>query len=144
MLIRDILRGKGSFVATIQPDATIGELLTQLAEHNIGALVVSVNGAAVSGIVSERDVVRALQTAGGDLLTATVAMIMTKDVTVTRPADSVESVMRMMTERRIRHVPVVTDGRLEGIISIGDVVKSRINELETEREHLIGYISSGG
>jgi CBS domain-containing protein len=142
MLISDVLRRKGDFVATIPPDKDVAALLRALAEHNIGALVVSADGATVAGIVSERDVVRAMHTVGDAVLASPVSDIMTADVTVAGPGDSVDNVMRMMTERRIRHVPVVSDGRLVGIISIGDVVKSRIDELEAEREHLIDYISS--
>jgi CBS domain-containing protein len=144
MLIRDVLRRKGDFVATVPPDTDVAALLRALAEHNIGAVVVSANGTTVAGIVSERDVVRAMRTVGAAILASPVSDIMTADVTVAGPGDPVDNVMRMMTERRIRHVPVVSDGRLVGIISIGDVVKSRIDELETEREHLIGYISSSG
>ncbi len=142
MLIRDVLRRKGDFVATVPPDTDVAALLRALAEHNIGALVVSTDGAAVTGIVSERDVVRAMDGVGTAVLSSPVSDIMTADVTVAGPRDSVDNVMRLMTERRIRHVPVVSDGRLIGIISIGDVVKSRIDELEAERDHLIDYISS--
>lgn len=144
MLIRDVLRRKGSFVATVPPETTVARLLTALAEHNVGALVVSSDGVTVDGIASERDVVRALCTHGPELFGAPVTEIMTSDVTVAAPSDSVERLMRLMTEQRIRHVPVLEGGRLSGIISIGDVVKSRIDELEVERESLIGYIRSGG
>jgi CBS domain-containing protein len=142
MLISDLLRRKGDFVATVPPDTDVAVLLRELAEHNVGALVVSTDGATVAGIVSERDVVRAMHSVGAAILASPVSDIMTVDVTVAGPSDPVDTLMPMMTERRIRHVPVVSDGRLVGIISIGDVVKSRIDELETEREHLIDYISS--
>lgn len=144
MFVRDVLRRKGDAVVTVPPETTVGHLLATLAEHNVGALVVSADGVRLDGIVSERDVVRALHTHGAALFDAPVAEIMTVEVTVARPQDSVESLMRLMTERRIRHVPVVVDGSLAGIVSIGDVVKSRIDQLETERENLIGYIRSGG
>lgn len=144
MLIRDVLRRKGDFVATVPPDTTVGELLARLGEHNVGALVVSDDRQTVAGIVSERDVARAMQTGGARLLDVAVREIMTVDVTVAEPGDTVERLMRVMTENRIRHVPVLAGGRLAGIISIGDVVKSRMDELETERENLIGYIRSGG
>lgn len=144
MLIRDVLRRKGDFVATVPPDTTVGELLARLGEHNVGALVVSDDRQTVAGIVSERDVARAMQTGGARLLDVAVREIMTVDVTVAEPGDTVERLMRVMTENRIRHVPVLEGGRLAGIISIGDVVKSRMDELETERENLIGYIRSGG
>lgn len=144
MLIRDVLRRKGDFVVTVPPDTPVSQLLTKLAEHNVGALVISADGRAVDGIVSERDVVRAMPARGATTLQAPVSEIMTADVTVVSPTDTVEGLMGLMTEHRIRHVPVVSDGSLVGIISIGDVVKSRMDQLEAERESLIGYISSGG
>jgi CBS domain-containing protein len=144
MLIRDVLRRKGDFVVTVPPDTPVSELLAKLAEHNVGALVISSDGHAVDGIVSERDVVRAMPARGAAALDEPVSAIMTVDVAVVAPSDTVEGLMRLMTEHRIRHVPVVSDGRLVGIISIGDVVKTRMDQLEAERESLIGYISSGG
>lgn len=143
MLVSDLIKRKGSAVTTAPPETTVATLLDLLAEHRIGAVVVSADGG-VDGIVSERDVVRALRTAGPALLDAPISTVMTADVVVTGPGDTVEDMMRVMTERRIRHVPVVTeDGRTAGIISIGDVVKSRIDELEADRDQLIGYIQSG-
>jgi CBS domain-containing protein len=142
VLVRDLIKRKGSAVTSAPPDTTVATLLDLLAEHRIGAVVVSADGG-VDGIVSERDVVRALRTAGAALLDAPISSVMTADVVVTAPGDTVEDLMRLMTERRIRHVPVVTDGgRMAGIISIGDVVKSRIDELEADRDQLIGYIHS--
>lgn len=143
MLVSDLIKRKGSAVTKASPETTVATLLDLLAEHRIGAVVVSADGG-VDGIVSERDVVRALRTAGAALLDAPISTVMTSDVVVTGPSDTVEDMMRLMTDRRIRHVPVVTqDGRLGGIISIGDVVKSRIDELEADRDQLIGYIQSG-
>ena len=143
MLVSDLIKRKGSVVTKASPETTVAALLDLLAEHRIGAVVVSADGG-VDGIVSERDVVRALRTAGAALLDAPISTVMTSDVVVTDPGDTVEDMMRLMTDRRIRHVPVVTqDGRLAGIISIGDVVKSRIDELEADRDQLIGYIQSG-
>ncbi len=143
MLVSDLIKRKGSAVTKASPETTVATLLDLLAEHRIGAVVVSADGG-VDGIVSERDVVRALRTAGAALLDAPISTVMTSDVVVTGPGDTVEDMMRLMTDRRIRHVPVVTqDGRLGGIISIGDVVKSRIDELEADRDQLIGYIQSG-
>ena len=143
MLVSDLIKRKGSVVTKASPETTVAALLDLLAEHRIGAVVVSADGG-VDGIVSERDVVRALRTAGAALLDAPISTVMTSDVVVTGPGDTVEDMMRLMTDRRIRHVPVVTqDGRLTGIISIGDVVKSRIDELEADRDQLIGYIQSG-
>jgi CBS domain-containing protein len=143
VLVSDLIRRKGSAVTSAPPETTVAALLDLLAEHRIGAVVVSA-GDGVDGIVSERDVVRALRTAGAALLDAPISTVMTSDVVVSAPGDTVEDMMRLMTERRIRHVPVVTDGgRMAGIISIGDVVKSRIDELEADRDQLIGYIQSG-
>jgi CBS domain-containing protein len=143
VLVSDLIKRKGSAVTKASPETTVATLLDLLAEHRIGAVVVSADGG-VDGIVSERDVVRALRTAGAALLDAPISTVMTSDVVVTGPGDTVEDMMRLMTDRRIRHVPVVTqDGRLAGIISIGDVVKSRIDELEADRDQLIGYIQSG-
>ncbi|MFG2019799.1 CBS domain-containing protein [Actinomadura geliboluensis] len=142
MRIRDILRRKGDAVATVRPDATVRHLLAVLAEHNIGAVVVSPDGTSISGIVSERDVVRRLHDRGAALLDRPVTEIMTAEVRSCGPGDKVEDLRRTMTEHRFRHVPVVEDGRLTGIVSIGDVVKSAIDELENEREHLVGYIQN--
>jgi CBS domain-containing protein len=142
MRIADILRHKGQSVITVRPDATVREVLAELAEHNIGALVVSADSATIAGIVSERDVVRQLHERGVGLLDQAVTTIMTADVHTCGPDAKIEDLRQTMTERRIRHLPVVENGRLKGIVSIGDVVKSAIDELETEREHLVGYIQS--
>ena len=140
MRINDVLRGKPrQDVVTINPDATVRELIGMLAEHNVGALIVSVDGTAVDGIVSERDVVRHLLDSE-DVLAATVSSIMTSSVRTCEGTTLVDELMQVMTEHRVRHVPVLTDGRLTGIISIGDVVKSRIGELEFERDQLDNYL----
>jgi CBS domain-containing protein len=144
VLVSDLIRRKGSSVASAPPDTTVAALLDLLAERGIGAVVVSADGGRVTGIVSERDVVRALRRDGPALLDAPIADLMTADVVVAAPGDTVEDLMRLMTDRRIRHVPVVAGGRMAGIISIGDVVKSRIDELEADRAQLIGYIQSSG
>jgi CBS domain-containing protein len=142
MLIVTVLRAKGDLVATIPPTATVRDLLGLLAEQRIGAAVVTSDDAIV-GIVSERDVVRRLADDAGGLLDRQVAEIMTVDVVTCSKETSVEDLARTMTERRIRHVPVVdADGALVGIVSIGDVVKSRISELEGERDDLVGYIGA--
>ena len=141
MRISEILRTKGGDVATIEPDAKVRQLLALLAEHNIGAVVVSTNGTTIEGIASERDVVRRLNERGAGLLDAPVSSIMTATVRTCAPGDNVEDLRATMTEHRIRHVPVVRDEELVGIVSIGDVVKSAISELETEREQLVDYIS---
>jgi CBS domain-containing protein len=141
MRISDILRVKGDEVVTVTPDADVTALLAVLAEHKIGAVVVSADGRRVDGIVSERDVVRALAARGVAVLRERVTEIWTEQVrSVTRDA-LVSDVERLMTERRFRHVPVVEQGALHGVVSIGDVVKSRIDELEEERSSLAGYIT---
>ena len=140
MRIQDVIQGKASQqVVTIGPDATVRELIALLAEHNVGALVVSEDGERVAGIVSERDVVRRLH-ADATVLDTPVSSIMTVDVRTCAREDSLTDLMQTMTEHRIRHVPVVADGRLTGIISIGDVVKNRIGELEFERDQLDSYV----
>jgi CBS domain-containing protein len=142
MRIHDVLRAKPSHdVLTISPDATVRELVALLAEHNVGALIVSTDGSSVDGIVSERDVVRRLHTDGG-VLEGPVRAIMTAEVHTCEPDNHLDELMALMTDRRIRHVPVVTEGRLTGIISIGDVVKNRMAELEFERDQLDSYIQS--
>jgi CBS domain-containing protein len=143
MRIADVLKTKGSTVATVEPGTTVTELLTELARHNIGAMVVLAADGSVAGIVSERDVVRRLDEQGAVLLNASVADIMTSEVVTCDPDDSVDSLTVLMTERRIRHVPVVTAGRLAGIVSIGDVVKSRIKKLEEDQQQLEAYITQG-
>ena len=142
MRISDVLRGKGSNVATVDPGLTVSGLVAELARHNVGAMVVIENEAVV-GIVSERDVVRQLHERGADLLNSPVSEIMTASVFTCTSQDSVDSLAETMTERRIRHMPVVDDGSLVGIVSIGDVVKSRISQLESDREQLESYIVRG-
>ena len=141
MRINDVLRVKGRQVATVTPDTDVRNLLAVLAEHRIGAVVVSHNGTSVDGIASERDVVRALAERGASVLSEPITAIYTAEVHTVTPETPLEDVMRMMTEQRIRHVPVVVDGILRGIVSIGDVVKNRIDELETERTALTNYIT---
>ncbi|MCO5971455.1 MULTISPECIES: CBS domain-containing protein [Actinoallomurus] len=140
MRISEVLRAKGADVATIAPDASVRHLLRLLADRNIGAVVVSADGSTIDGIVSERDIVRRLGERGAALLDAPVSEIMTTHVRTCAPGDAVDGLRVTMTEHRIRHLPVVRDGRLVGIVSIGDVVKSTIAELETEREQLVDYI----
>jgi CBS domain-containing protein len=140
MKINDVIKAKPSHeVVTIAPDATVRELIALLAEHNVGALVVSDDGTSVTGIVSERDVVRRLH-ADEAVLESPVSSIMTADVRTCAGEDGLTDLMQTMTQHRIRHVPVVADGKLTGIISIGDVVKSRIGELEFERDQLDSYV----
>jgi CBS domain-containing protein len=140
MRISDVLSSKpDQEVVTIAPDSTVRELLALLFRHNVGAVVVSTDGETVDGIVSERDVVRGLHE-NDSILDGAVSAIMTGDVATTDPHTPVDDLRVLMTERRIRHVPVVTDGRLVGIISIGDVVKSSIDQLQFERDQLDSYL----
>jgi CBS domain-containing protein len=140
MRIGEVLKAKSNaVVVTITPDAGVRDLVAQLAEHNVGALIVSADGESLDGIVSERDVVRHLHH-DGTVINNTVGAIMTTVVETCETDTSVDDLMKIMTERRIRHVPVVTDGKLVGIISIGDVVKHRIDQLEFERDQLDSYV----
>src|SRR5512143_1361456 len=140
MRIADVLRNKGSAVATIGPDTTVTELLAGLSQLNIGAMVV-VDSDAVLGIVEERNIVRKLTELGPDLLTQPVSVIMTSLHVTCAPGDAVDVLSRLMTENRVRHVPVIENGRLAGIVSIGDVIKTRMDELNAEREQLHTYIT---
>lgn len=140
MRISTLIRRKGNLVVTVRSDATVRALLELLEEHHIGAVVVSDDGSSVKGIVSERDVVRHLHSAGAAILDEAVEAIMTSDVQICTPDDGIEDLARTMTELRIRHIPVVVDGNLTAIVSIGDIVKSRIEQLQNERDHLVGYI----
>ena len=137
-----MLRNKGAAVATITPETSVAGLLTELSVHNIGAMVV-VSPDGLVGIVSERDVVRKLHEMGAELLRRPVSDIMTTLVATCSPDDTLDSLSALMTKNRVRHVPVVVDGRLAGIVSIGDVVKTRMEELEREQQQLQAYITQG-
>ena len=141
MRISDVLRVKGAQVVTVSQETTVRRLLAVLAEHGIGAVVVSRDGTSVDGIVSERDIVRAMALRGAAVMSEQVTAIYTAAVHTVTPETGLEEVARMMTEHRIRHAPVTVDGRLRGIVSIGDVVKSRIGELESEHAALTDYIT---
>ena len=141
MRISDVLRTKGTQVVTVTPDTTVRRLLAVLAEQRIGAVVVSRDGRSVEGIASERDIVRALASRGAAVMSEPVTAIFTAEVRTVTPETPVEEVMRLMTDLRVRHAPVVVDGGLGGIVSIGDVVKNRMDELETERTALTDYIT---
>ncbi|MCU0261363.1 MAG: CBS domain-containing protein [Ilumatobacteraceae bacterium] len=144
MHVQSILAAKGTDVAVVAQTATLADAAQQLRDRGIGALVVSGDGSAIEGIVSERDVVRALAAHGASALGRTVGSTMSTDVVTCTASDPVERLMSLMTERRIRHLPVVDEaGRLAGIISIGDVVKSRLGELENENKALFDYITHG-
>ena len=140
MKIREVIAGKAiQDVVTVRPEATVRELLALLAEHNIGAAVVSSDGSAVDGIVSERDIVRRLTDNEG-ALGDTVDQIMTSDVKTCEASSSLDDVRKTMTQGRFRHLPVCEDGRLVGVISIGDVVKAYIDQVEFERDQLDSYV----
>ena len=141
MRITDVLRVKGMRVVTVNPDIKVRALLDVLAEHGIGAVIVSHDGISIDGIASERDIVQALARRGAAVMSEPVTAIYTAEVHTVTPQTPIEEVMRMMTERRVRHAPVVIDDRLYGIVSIGDVVKIRLGELETERTALTDYIT---
>lgn len=143
MRVSGILAAKGATVTTVAPTATVGDAADQLRLRGVGALVVSADGRRVDGIVSERDLVRRLAERGALMLSEPVSAVMTASVRTCTPDDHVDELMRVMTEHRMRHLPVVVDGVLSGIVSIGDVVKWRVTELEDEARHLHDYITSG-
>lgn len=141
MQISQLLRHKGREVATIPASESVRTALGLLAEKGIGALVVSTDGRHVEGIVSERDVARGLHEHGAALLAEPVSSLMTAQVHTCQPTASVHDLAQTMTDHRVRHVPVVDDdGALVGIVSIGDVVKARLDELESEQRHMVEYI----
>jgi CBS domain-containing protein len=142
MKISSLLARKGSSVTTITRDATVKDVVAELGSHGIGALVVSEDGVHIEGIVSERDVVRGLASSGPTLLDEKVSSIMTREVLSCGPEDDVVTLMSIMTERRIRHVPILADDCICGIVSIGDVVKIRIDELEKDQKELVEYINA--
>lgn len=144
MRIADILRSKGSAVATVTATTTVTALLAELATRNVGAVVVIGPDGGIVGIVSERDVVRRLHDSGPELLRRPVAEIMSPVVVTCGPQDPVDDLAALMTNNRVRHVPVLEGGRLAGIVSIGDVVKIRMEELQGERQQLHAYITQGG
>ena len=143
MLIAQILAGKGRDVVSTQPDATVAEVASLLKARRIGAVVVTDAEGALCGIISERDLARGLADHGAKLLDMRVSQLMTADVVTCGPDDGIAQLMQTMTERRFRHLPVIEDGRMIGIISIGDVVKHRLQELETETNLLHDYIAGG-
>ena len=144
ILVSTILADKGADVVTVSPEQDVQGLLTLLAQHKVGALVVSHNGTTIDGIVSERDIVRALA-AGESLMSEPVSRIMTSEVFVSTMHAKIDELMTVMTSQRIRHIPITTDsGELIGIVSIGDLIKARLSELEAEKEALVDYITHGG
>jgi CBS domain-containing protein len=141
MLIADVLKSKGAEVFSASPDASVLSIAGQLLDRRVGALVV-VHNDAVVGIVSERDIVRVLAEAGAEGLRQPVLHCMTRDVILARPTETVDSILERMTDRRVRHIPVCAEGRLLGIVSIGDLVKTKIAETVAEAEGLRAYISA--
>jgi CBS domain-containing protein len=144
MLIEHILATKGREVVSLRSDASVADAVRMLRDRRIGAVIVSDDdGATASGILSERDVVRALADEGASALDRTVAAVMTAEVHTCEPGATLEDLMEAMTARRIRHIPVVSDGCLVGVVSIGDVVKHRVGELATEAQTLHEYVQAG-
>src|SRR5262249_23132237 len=144
MNVEMILHNKGRAVVTVSTNGTVEEAVEMLRDHGIGALVVSDDGTHVDGILSERDIVDALGRFGEALLPRPVGSVMTRAVVTCDPDESVAELMAEMTNRRIRHLPVVQDGRLCGIVSIGDLVKSRLDEIEFEARSLPSFLTGGG
>ena len=142
MQVKDLLATKGRDVATISQGRPLADALRALRERGIGALVVTGASAPLVGIFSERDAVRAIAVHGGEALAMSVADFMSSDVATCTESTTIDSLMAMMTERRIRHVPVVHDGLLIGMVSIGDVVKARFDQLEHEKKDLLDYVSA--
>ena len=143
MKVAAILKDKGDNVVTASPDDTVAKVAELLKQEGIGAVIVTGAGGSVSGILSERDIVRAIPDKGADLLESRVSDLMTREVVTCTPDMAVNEVRKLMTEGRFRHVPVVVDGALAGVISVGDVVKQRLDELEAEAGALRSYISTG-
>jgi CBS domain-containing protein len=141
MHVKSILQSKGHTVETIRPEATIADAIDLLKRKRIGVLVVSADGRRIDGIISERDIVSGLAEHGASLLDSQVETVMTCEVRTCEPEDTIHEVMELMTDRRIRHIPVTVNKRLVGIVSIGDAVKYRLQELESEATHLREYIS---
>jgi CBS domain-containing protein len=144
MHIARILNAKGDTVFSIHPEIGIADALKTLAQHDVGALLVCESDGRVCGILSERDIVRAMARQGADCLQRPARALMSSELVCCAPEDDVETAMALMTERRVRHLPVMADGRLLGLISIGDVVKHRIEEVQREAEAMRDYISAAG
>ncbi len=141
MRIANVLRAKGSVVATVSPDTPVADVLAVMAEHRVGAVVVVRDGAVV-GMVWERDVISHLHQRGTSLVEAQISEIMNPEVVSCGLTDEVDGILRTMTDRRIRHLPVMVGDELRGIVSMGDLVKARIDELEAERGYLQSYIAT--
>ncbi len=143
MIIANILKVKGRSVTTARPDDTVQEIADRLAQKKIGAIVIVGGGGSVIGIISERDLIRVIAQRGADALSMPVSEVMTREVVVCSEATSVDDIMEMMTNGRFRHLPVVEESRLVGIVSIGDIVKHHIAEVELEVSAMRGYFATG-
>lgn len=143
MHVQAILEGKGTRVVTIGPQATAAEAARLLTDNRIGAVVVLAGSGEVAGILSERDIVRGFAAHGGSVADLRVAELMSREVLTCRPFDTIDELMAVMTRRRVRHLPVVEDGTLLGIVSIGDVVKHRLDEAALEVDSLRQYVLAG-
>lgn len=144
MLVTEILKAKGDLVFTVSPSQTLAEAAGLLQRHGVGALLVrEAEDGPVAGILSERDIVWGLAKGGEDALKKTVGDCMSRDLVLASPSETVDSLLAKMTDRRVRHLPVIKDGKLCGIVSIGDLVKHKIGEVEAEAANLKQYISTG-
>ncbi len=143
MTVKSVLQNKSNIVATIKPSETIKAVLDKLADEEVGALVVSIDGKKIDGIISERDIVRGLSSDGPGILEQPVSKHMTRDVICCSLDERIAALRGLMTNNRIRHVPVVKDGLLIGIISIGDLVKARLDEVQAEADAMLKYIQTG-
>jgi CBS domain-containing protein len=143
MLVSQILKDKGDLVFTASPNETVAAAAALLHSRRVGAMVIVDRDGAIAGILSERDVVRVVAEKGATALSDPISSCMTTDVVFAAPTEPIQSLLERMTDRRIRHLPVVKDGRLVGIVSIGDLVKSKIAEAEAEAANLKAYISAG-
>lgn len=143
MLVSQILGQKGAVIFSCSPQETIAAAAQRLNDHRIGAMIVLDANDDVAGIISERDIVRALAEAGALALTSPVASFMSRDIVYAEPKESIDLLLSRMTDRRIRHLPVCKEGKLLGVVSIGDLVKARIAETEAEAEGLKAYIAQG-
>ncbi len=144
MTVKQILEAKGRDVATLKPEATVGEAAAELGRLKIGALIILDGNGGVSGILSERDIVRCVGAKGANSLSQPLAEVMTRKVTTCSEETTIHEAMEMMTSGRFRHLPVCTDGRLVGIVSIGDIVKRRIEDAVGEAEAMREYIAASG
>lgn len=143
MYVESVLKVKGTKVVSAKPDMAVAHVARLLADAGIGAVVISADNVRLGGILSERDIVAAIASKGVQALNMPASALMTRDVVTCSPADHIADLMAVMTEKRIRHLPVLSDGALAGIISIGDVVKCRVQEIESEAEALRAYVTQG-